>query len=392
MLQTFVKSFTHLKDRPHADRALPMLQRVAALVKPIMRKHGWILPLLSEFFPDSPNLVGLNVNGGEQILLRLRMPWAPDTFYEEDQVVRIMLHELTHNVHGPHDEIFYKFLAALEDEYDTLVRSGYAGEGFFSPGQRLGAGVSHDLPPHIARLRALEAAEKRNRTNGVLGSGGRLGGRVTALQGMNPRELAAQAAERRKRDEIECGSGTLAQREAERAAKESIEDIIDLTDNSPLEPWSCPLCTLHNEPIVLQCAACFTVRPFNSPRTASQPRVIAGPSRTHDNTSTSGSTSDARGQSRVLAVKQPSNFKASSDPTPHPRKPAETSADDGQWSCAVCTLVNDKQTNKCTLCLTGRPQVSPMGWTCIMCGEADMPHQFWSCRFCGAIKTESTYG
>jgi hypothetical protein len=58
MSQTFVKSFTHLKDRPHADRALPMLQRVAVLVKPIMRKHGWIVPVLSEFFPDSPNLVG----------------------------------------------------------------------------------------------------------------------------------------------------------------------------------------------------------------------------------------------------------------------------------------------------------------------------------------------
>ncbi|KAG2044554.1 WLM domain-containing protein [Suillus americanus] len=386
MLQTFVTSFTHLKDRPHADRALPMLQRVVTLVKPIMRKHGWVLPLLSEFFPESPNLVGLNVNGGEQILLRLRLPWAPDTFYEEDQVVRVMLHELTHNVHGPHDESFYKFLAALEDEYDALVRSGYAGEGFFSPGHRLGVGVSHDLPPHLGRLKALEAAEKRHRANGVLSGGGRLGGaRITALQGMSPRELAAQAAERRKRDEIECGSGTLAQREAERAAKESIEGIIDLTDDSPLEPWSCPVCTLHNEPIVLQCAVCFTVRPFSSPRTADRSRVVAGPSRPQG--STSGSISDAPKQSRATAMRQPSN----KDPTP-PRKPAETSVDDGQWACAVCTLVNDQQAHQCTLCLTGRPRDLSMGWTCITCGEADIPHQFWSCRFCGAIKTESTYG
>ncbi|KAG1793896.1 WLM domain-containing protein [Suillus plorans] len=386
MLQTFVKSFTHLRDRPHADRALPMLQRVATLVKPIMRKHGWVLPLLSEFFPESPNLVGLNVNGGEQILLRLRLPWAPDTFYEEDQVVRVMLHELTHNVHGPHDEFFYKFLAALEDEYDALVRSGYAGEGFFSPGHRLGAGVSYDLPPYLARIKALEAAEERRRANDVLGGGGRLGGlRITALQGMDPRELAAQAAERRKRDEIECGSGILAQREAERAARESIEDIIDLTDNdSPLEPWPCPVCTLHNEPIVLQCAACFTVRPFNSRRTASQSRVVIGPSRPRG--STSGSISDA--PKRVIATKQANNAK---DPTP-PRKPAETPACGGQWACAVCTLVNDQQAHQCTLCLTGRPQDPLMGWTCKTCGEAKIPHQFWSCRFCGAIKTESTHG
>lgn len=61
MTETFVKSFTHLKDRPKAERALPFLQRVASLVKPIMRKHGWVLPVLSEFFPDSPNLVGKSV-------------------------------------------------------------------------------------------------------------------------------------------------------------------------------------------------------------------------------------------------------------------------------------------------------------------------------------------
>jgi WLM domain len=54
----FVKSFTHLRGMPHADRALPLLQRIASLVKPIMRKHGWVLPVLSEFFPDNESLLG----------------------------------------------------------------------------------------------------------------------------------------------------------------------------------------------------------------------------------------------------------------------------------------------------------------------------------------------
>jgi hypothetical protein len=58
MSDIFVKSFTHLKDRPKAERALPMLQRIASLVKPIMRKHGWVLPVLSEFFPAQDNLIG----------------------------------------------------------------------------------------------------------------------------------------------------------------------------------------------------------------------------------------------------------------------------------------------------------------------------------------------
>ncbi|KAL0951762.1 hypothetical protein HGRIS_008434 [Hohenbuehelia grisea] len=190
--ETYVKSFTHLKDRPKADQALPMLQRVASLVKPIMRKHGWVLPVLAEFFPDNPSLVGLNVNGGQKILLRLRPPHAPDTFYDLEQVVQVMLHELTHNVHGPHDEKFYKYLSGLEEEYDALKRSGYAGEGFFSDGKRLGTNVSHNVPIHLARSKALDAAEKRRKVGQLMGSGGRLGG--STASGLSPRELAARAS------------------------------------------------------------------------------------------------------------------------------------------------------------------------------------------------------
>lgn len=58
MSDIFVQSFTHLKDQPNADKALHMLQCIASLVKPIMRKRGWVLPVLSEFFPDNPNLLG----------------------------------------------------------------------------------------------------------------------------------------------------------------------------------------------------------------------------------------------------------------------------------------------------------------------------------------------
>jgi hypothetical protein len=58
MPDIFVQSFTHLKDKPNADRALNTLQKIASLVKPIMRKRNWVLPVLSEFFPDNPNLLG----------------------------------------------------------------------------------------------------------------------------------------------------------------------------------------------------------------------------------------------------------------------------------------------------------------------------------------------
>ncbi|TCD62153.1 hypothetical protein EIP91_007281 [Steccherinum ochraceum] len=216
--------------RPKADQALPLLQRIASLVKPIMRKHDWVLPVLSEFFPESPNLV--DVNGGQKILLRLRPAVAPDTFYDEEDIVHTMLHELTHNVHGPHDEKFYKFLSGLEEEYEALKRSGYSGEGFFSKGTRLGQGVSHDLPPHVARSKALEAAEKRRKIGSMMSGSRRLGGAVT-MGNRSPRELAAEAAERRAKDEKACASGETADREAAKAAQESIEDtIIDLTGDS----------------------------------------------------------------------------------------------------------------------------------------------------------------
>lgn len=56
-----------------------------------------------------------------------------------------------------------------------------------------GKAALEGLPLPLARLKALEAAEKRHGANGVLGGGGRLGGRrITALEGMDPRELAAQ--------------------------------------------------------------------------------------------------------------------------------------------------------------------------------------------------------
>lgn len=47
---SYVQSFQNLPGRPHADKAIPLLQKIASLVKPIMRGHGWRLPLLSGEF------------------------------------------------------------------------------------------------------------------------------------------------------------------------------------------------------------------------------------------------------------------------------------------------------------------------------------------------------
>lgn len=113
--------------------------------------------------------------------------------------------KLTHNVHGPHDDKFYSFLSKLQDEYEELRRKGYAGEGFFTPGQRLGGSVayingralSNDASPALGRLKALEAAEKRRQVSRVLGGQRTLGGASGSRaggpgRGLTPRELAAR--------------------------------------------------------------------------------------------------------------------------------------------------------------------------------------------------------
>lgn len=352
MADVLVKSFTHLKDKRRADNALRLLQKVASLVKPIMRKRAWVLPLLSEFFPENPNLLGLNINMGQSILLRLRPHFDPDAFLPEEDIIHTMLHELTHIVHGPHDDSFYKYLAGLETEYEDLKRSGYAGEGFHSPGVRLGFGTSHNLSPHLARLKAVEAAEKRRRMGGS-GGGRRLGGTRTQV---TPRELAAKAAELRNRDKhnTACASGVDAQREAEKAAKESIQsNAIDLTLDSDEE-----------------------IQTIKGSGTTG-----AGPSRP---TTSSRSEPTAQIKSNSKSADSPRrstpNFQTTNGIRPDPMALP--------WTCETCTLINQPLALTCEACLSPPPQDPTGGWVCLDCGT-EMQHELWMCRTCGGIKAES---
>ncbi|KAF9514601.1 hypothetical protein BS47DRAFT_864937 [Hydnum rufescens UP504] len=57
------------------------------------------------------------------------------------------LNRLMHNVPGPHDDRFYKFLARLEAEHNELGRNPYSGEGV-----QVGRGVLQDLPRPISSI------------------------------------------------------------------------------------------------------------------------------------------------------------------------------------------------------------------------------------------------
>lgn len=206
--EALFNSYEHLQGLPRGEAALTMLRKVASLVKPIMRKHGWKVRILAEFLPPEPNLLGLNINRGYKICLRLRYHNNPDLFLPVEQVVDTMLHELSHNIWGDHDSNFHRLWDELRDEHDVLIRKGYTGEGFLSEGHRLG-GDGYGMPPvHEMRRLARASAEKRQAQKKLSKSSGqRLGGTPLHLYGGDVRKVIADQVLRRNTIDKGCASG-----------------------------------------------------------------------------------------------------------------------------------------------------------------------------------------
>ncbi|KAI9102257.1 hypothetical protein K1719_023459 [Acacia pycnantha] len=194
--------------KPGQEEAKKMLEKIAKQVQPIMRKHKWRVKVLSEFCPNNPSLLGLNVGAGVHVKLRLRRPNRDCDFYPFDQVLDTMLHELCHNVHGPHNANFYKLWDELRKECEEMMAKGITGtaEGFDLPGRRLG-GIGRQPPLSSLHKATLAAAENRARLGSLLPSGPkRLGGDSAIMGALTPVQAAAMAAERRLQDDIWCGS------------------------------------------------------------------------------------------------------------------------------------------------------------------------------------------
>ncbi|AAS53413.2 AFR042Cp [Eremothecium gossypii ATCC 10895] len=165
-----IAEFAVLQHKPGKERALEMLQDIARRVSYLMREEGFRVGQLAEFYPRERRLLGLNVNQGARILLRLREPGDEQQFLSRETILAVMLHELTHNVFGPHDARFRRKLDELVGRQWVLDQRGIV-DSFLGRGRRLGG-----------RGRRLE------------GRGRRLGGRSA---GVAARELAGLAAARR---------------------------------------------------------------------------------------------------------------------------------------------------------------------------------------------------
>ncbi|KAG0281314.1 hypothetical protein BGZ95_004951, partial [Linnemannia exigua] len=232
-----VSNFTCLTSKRNHEEAMRLLKKVATMVRPIMKAHNWKITTLAEFL--TPGILGMNTNRGWKIQLCLRYHNDESTFLPWEDILGTMLHELAHNIRGPHDQVFYKALDDLNDEYDKIVASGYTGEGFDAAGQRLGTkhggfglggsrlggAQNATLVTNGTRAAAVLAAEKRRQMNEMMlpAGGRRLGGSESPAgtgggerlgstpkrfweQWHSPGELAAMAAERRAKDQVWCGS------------------------------------------------------------------------------------------------------------------------------------------------------------------------------------------
>ncbi|CUA76282.1 DNA-dependent metalloprotease WSS1 [Rhizoctonia solani] len=428
---SLVRTFTHLANQPGAPEALHNLKRVADLVHPIMKKHGWVLPVLAEFFPDDERLLGLNINSGDKILIRLRPARNPGSFYPIEQLVRVMLHELTHNVHGPHDERFYSLLNKLEDEYDTLVVSGWQGTGFYAPGERLGSkghvlwgnGRRENFDTN-ERRRALEAAEARRRAEG-LHAGGRLGGSGASVRGGKTRqELAAEAAERRRMDEQLCAaSHPSADREAARAATDSIASVVEDAELAEALQLSSVLAESTSHPGL--------VRAIGTNPSALHTRAMADHS-THGALDESiieisDSDSDSENESISQRPLPSSNGQLCSSCTYlNPAKPgwgtqncamcevpllkATNQPQEESWVCVVCTLNNKPTARKCEACdfprerrdwapkrrarHAGEPSRAELAsgatWTCELCTLINVSPKFWFSTYRGIVWSKAS--
>ncbi|RHZ69484.1 hypothetical protein Glove_283g40 [Diversispora epigaea] len=180
---------------PNSDKARELLMKLRddRGIRGIMSKHQWKVGVLEELSPAEHTILGYNQNAGQLISIRLRTD-DMEGFRQYSTIRRTLLHELSHNVWGEHDENFHRLNRQLNEEVVSLDWTASGGnkisnEEFYNPSE--GTEINND-----------QSFEGGTFT---------LGGDPTRKRNMSMRELLAEAALiRLTNEEIElnekCGS------------------------------------------------------------------------------------------------------------------------------------------------------------------------------------------
>ena len=190
---------------PERDKAESILRSLMddPGVKACMKSRDWHVPVLAEMYPEGKVgvsdvcVMGLNVNKGEKILLRLRTDDLLG-FRKIASIRKVLYHELAHNSISPHDNSFFELMRVVERECTEM---NWAKNGATTGGSGT-ASLEAELAPELAQLR-----------NGFLGGTNRLGGDSAGVsQILSAQTMAGSAAIMRLTQEEQevvsnCGCG-----------------------------------------------------------------------------------------------------------------------------------------------------------------------------------------
>lgn len=221
-----------LKRMASKDQALDLLYELARIVAPIMSFYEFKVGTFCEMCPRNPSLLGLNVNYGSKICIRLRPASNKNWFYPMNELIGTMLHELTHNKFGPHDSKFYAFLNELKNKYYEIQAEGsYKATGYLAESNRLGRQYlpMHTLTVRQARLRKLNKTRYKSSSKKL--------GTLRADNSSKPlRNLILEAAERRIHDNKICSTQMSSNEINEITPKEAeLSDVI-ITEVKAFKP------------------------------------------------------------------------------------------------------------------------------------------------------------
>lgn len=197
MQHPHIRNIAVLQRKPGKEDALKLLKDIADAVSLLMRENKFKVGTLVEFYPRDRSLLGMNVNHGQKIMLRLRDPLDEFRFLPWESLIGTMLHELTHNLHGPHDQRFYSKLDELSGRQWCIQQLGLK-DNFMTSGNRLGGRGFRDGPtPRTTNSRGNKIGKIRNKGVRLGSLSDNLNGSLNTSRMLKPAQMAAMAATRR---------------------------------------------------------------------------------------------------------------------------------------------------------------------------------------------------